>query len=507
MKIADKQAYKNYKERLAQIRAGGNVLAFETKEQQQKRIAQAKKDFAFFVKSYFPHYADADTPYFHIDLAKKVKKNKKARFLVRWGRGLAKSVVCDTLIPLWLWINGEDIYVVIVGNNLDKATILLGDVQAEFEANQLLINDFGEQKLEGSWADGDFATKDNRFVAKALGMAQSPRGLRKGKKRPNFIVCDDLEDKDTSRNPKRQDDVVKWIERDLIPTMDGETRRYLHPNNDPWVRSIQNLLEANHPSWKVHLVKAYDQETYEPAWKEKYSNHYYKEVEEDIGALAARAEYNHEKHTEGKLFTDKMIQWGKRPALNHFKMIVGFWDVAFSGKSDYNAVKVWGAKDTNFWLINGFVKQCKMIEAIRFMYEYNKLLPPTVTVHWQVESQFWNDPLRDALKLAEQEYGYALNLRLAERPRKNKYDRIVEGLMPYYQNNRVYYSDDLKANNDINVGIQQLKGVEPGYKTHDDSPDADEQAINELSHAVRQMAFKPRITSKQSIRNKSKNRF
>lgn len=508
MKIADKKALTQYKKRLAQIRAGGNITAFETKEQQIKRIEQAKKNFPFFVKSYFPHYADADTPFFHIDLANKVKKNKKARFLVRWGRGLAKSVVCDILIPLWLWINGENIYLVIVGNNLDKATILLSDVQAEFEANQLLIHDFDEQKLEGSWTNGDFTTKDNRFVAKALGMGQSPRGLRKGKKRPNLIVCDDLEDKDTSRNPKRQDDVVKWIERDLIPTMDGETRRYLHPNNDPWIRSIQNLLEIKHPSWKVHLVKAYNQETYKPVWKEKYPEHYYKEIEEnDIGALAARAEYNHEKHVEGKLFTDKMIQWGKSPRLNQFNIIVGFWDVAFSGKNDYNAIKIWGLIERYFWLIGGFVKQCKMIEAIRFMYETNKLLPDTVTIHWLVENQFWNDPLRDALKIAEQEYGYALNLRIVERPRKNKYDRIVEGLMPYYQNNRIFYDKKLLANNDIQTGIQQLKGIEPGYKTHDDSPDADEQAINELSQYVRTMNFNPIVTTKKQIKEKSKNRF
>jgi hypothetical protein len=57
------------------------------------------------------------------------------------------------------------------------------------------------------------------------------------------------------------------------------------------------------------------------------------------------------------------------------------------------------------------------------------------------------------------------------------------------------------------VGIQQLKGIEPGYKTHDDSPDADEQAITKLSTYVRTDAFAARTRSKSSIREKSKNRF
>lgn len=507
MKIKDKEALLRYRNKINAIREGSVVNESETRDQQAERIDRAKNDFAFFVATYFKHYADAETPWFHTDLANKVKKNKTCRFLVRWGRGLAKSVVCDTLIPLWLWINGEDIYLVIVGNNLDKAAILLGDVQAEFEANPLLIHDFGMQKLEGSWTTGDFCTRDNRFLGKALGMGQSPRGLRKGKKRPNIIIPDDLEDKDTSRNPKRQDDVVTWIERDLIPTMDGETRRYLQPNNDPWPRSIQNLLEKRHPSWKVHEVKAYNQETYEPAWKKKYPPHYYKNVEDDIGSLAARAEYNHEKHTEGKLFTDDMIQWGKPPALNIFSLIIGFWDVAFSGKSDYNAIPVWGLKERNFWKLKQFCKQCKMADAIRFMYEYEKELPPTVVVHWMVESQFWNDPMRDALKIVELEYGRPLNLRIVDRPRMNKYDRIVAGLMPYYQNNRVYYNEKEQANNDMQVGISQLKGIEPGYKTPDDSPDADEQAINELSTYVRTDAFMPRTTSKESMRSGSRHRY
>lgn len=508
MKIQDKQALVQYREKLNLIRSGQDITANETKQQQRERIEKAKKNPAFFIQEYFKHYCDAKTPWFHIALMVLVLKFKVIRALVRWGRGLAKSVVCDVFIPLWLWINGEDVYLVIVGNNLDKAKILLSDVQAEFEANQLLIHDFGDQKLEGSWTDEEFCTRDNRFLGKALGMGQSPRGLRKGKKRPNLIICDDLEDKDTSRNPKRQDDVVRWIERDLIPTMDGETRRYLHPNNDPWVRSIQNLLEKRHPKWKVHEVKAYDQTTYKPVWDDKYPDHYYKDVEEDIGSLAARAEYNNEKHTEGKIFTDEMIQWAKPLALNHYKIIVGFWDVAFSGKNDYNAVKVWGLNERNFWQLKAFVRQCKMVDAIRFMYDYEEGLPETVIVHWKVESQFWNDPMRDALRVVELEKGRPLNIAIVDRPRTNKYDRIIAGLHPYYQNGRVYYNEKEKANNDMQVGISQLKGIEPGYKTHDDSPDADEQALNQLSTFVRTENYGAiRTRSKASIHRKSKNRF
>ncbi|MBV5336896.1 MAG: hypothetical protein J0653_02595, partial [Deltaproteobacteria bacterium] len=92
---------------------------------------------------------------------------------------LAKSVWADVIIPLYLWINDDIGYMVIVGNTETHAKILLSDLQAEFEANSKLIHDFGEQKLMGSWEDGYFQTK-NGFLCKAFGMRQSVRGLRKG---------------------------------------------------------------------------------------------------------------------------------------------------------------------------------------------------------------------------------------------------------------------------------------------------------------------------------------
>jgi phage terminase large subunit-like protein len=482
MRIVDKQAKERYLERLKVIKEGTAVNPFETPEEKKAIIDRLKKDPAFLCEFIFPHYATSKPGWFHIRLAKAVLKNKKIRRLIRWGRGLAKSVWSDIIIPIMLWINGEDVFMVLVGNNLDKAEMLLSDVQAEFEANARLIHYFGDQFCRGSWEDGDFRTKDGRFIGKALGMGQSPRGLRVGAQRPNYIVCDDLEDKDTVKNPKRQDEVVTWIENDLLKTMDGDTARYLHPNNDPWPRSIQNRLEKRHPNWDLDEVCAYSEETFDPAWPEKYTSNYYREQEQD-GALSARAEFNHKKHLEGKVYTDNLIQWGKRPRIDHFKHIVGFWDVAYSGANDYNAVKVWGLHGFNFWQLKAFVRQCKMNDPIRFMYEYQNMLPASILIHWRVEEQFWNDPLKAALKEVELEFKKPLNIVISPKPKLKKFDRLMS-MHPYYQNGRVYYDDAEFANNDMQEGINQLKGIEPGYNTHDDSPDADEQAISYLSQFV-----------------------
>lgn len=487
MRREDKAALERYLSHLDFIQESGHVNPNETDKEKKARIERAKKDYKFCFEYYFPHYATSGTPEFHVRLAKKVKKDKKYKGLVRWGRGLGKSVEANVGIPFWLWINNDIHYMLVVGNNMDKAKILLSDLQAEFESNPQIIADFGEQEKAGSWEDGYFITK-NGFIAKALGMGQSPRGLRMRSQRPDYITADDLDDKDLVKNPKRVDEMAKWITNDLIPTMDDGNRRFLMPNNYFAPKTIQETLRLEHPSWDLDQVDAYDSITKLPTWKEKYSSTHFQEVEEEIGTLSALSEYNNKPHVEGKIFKQDQINWIDHklfPNLNHMKAIAGHWDIAYAGTptSDFNAVRVWGVKDKNFYHVGSFVAQTKMKEALRWMSYFEKHLPPSVTVHWRFESQFWNDEVKRCIDEVQEETGVNLKLVKVTTPKSNKYDRILK-LQPYYQNGRIYFHVKDKGNNHVVVGNNQLFGIEPGYKTKDDAPDADEQAISYLEAFV-----------------------
>lgn len=501
---AIKQAYL---EKLELIKSGKTFNPNESASDIAARVFLAKNDIRYCVNYYLSHYATAESAEFQVELAEAVKKSKTIKALVRWGRGLAKSVWCDVIIPFWLWINDETNFFVLIGNNLDKAKILLSDLQAEFEANPRIIQDFGHQVMRGDWTKGFFRLK-NGFIAKALGMGQSPRGLRVGSRRPDLISADDLEDKETVKNPQRQKEVVKWIEQDVIPTMDGARRRYLHPNNDFAPVTIQNMLERRHKNWHLSQVNAYDPETYEPAWPAKYSATYYKELEQDIGTIAAHAEYNNEGMIEGEIFKEEMIQWGKRPRLDHFDVLMGVWDVAYSGNNDYNAVPVWGLKDRQLWKIKQFCKQCKMASALSFMYEYQESLPNGVSILWMVEKQFWNEPVQDAIEEAEMLYGYSLNILVIERPRMDKFMRILT-MHPLYQGKRIMYADSEREDTDMKVANAQLFGIDYGYHGHDDAPDADEQTLHQLLQVIRTGAADSNIrtVSRAKVIAGQKNRF
>lgn len=484
MKKNDKISILRYQKQLELVANSLDINPFETPIEQKEAIAFAKKSFRACVKRYFPHYATADVPDFHLDAANRTLRDKTIKEFLEWGRAQAKSVFADVILPFWLWLNGEPVYLVLIGNSFERAKQLLEGIRAEFEGNPQIINDFGVQHNPGNWEDGFFITKGG-FIGQALGMGQSVRGLRVKSKRPTLIVMDDCETKDLVQNPQRQEKMAKWVERDLIPTMDGDYRRFIYANNRFAPRMIQTILQERHPKWFVDRVNAYDPVTYEPTWKSKYTAQYFKDLEEEIGTLAAHSEYNNSPHVEGSIFIQKDIQYAPLPKMNHFKIIFGFWDVAYSGTStsDYNAIVVQGLKDKDFYVIDTFCKQSKMNAAVAWMCHYQKALTDSVVVHWVFESQFWNDAVKDAIADGERKFNCRLNIIKRDRPKVRKYDRILQ-LQPYYQNGRIFYNEKLKHNNDAQVGIAQLFGIEPGYKSHDDWPDAHQGGIAELEKYV-----------------------
>lgn len=124
------------------------------------------------------------------------------------------------MIPLWLKIqeNPEPMIMVLVSKSADMARRLLSDLQAELEGNDLFLHDFGRQKTDGLWTDGEFVCADGSMFI-ALGRGQSPRGIKRRGLRVNYISIDDIDDDEMCRNPRRVDEAVDWCLSALIGTM------------------------------------------------------------------------------------------------------------------------------------------------------------------------------------------------------------------------------------------------------------------------------------------------
>ncbi|WP_010664925.1 phage terminase large subunit family protein [Marinilabilia salmonicolor] len=477
----DKEKAELYLKKLEIVRKANDVNPFETKKEQEDRIRRSKEDVVYMVMTYLPHYATAECAKFQEDAANEIADDVLIKIFLEWFRGAAKSVWANVIIPLWLWMREDYMFFCQMSDSLERAQELIADVQAELEGNPLLIHDFGVQKRDGDWEYGNFSTIDQRFIGKSFGIRKKVRGVRVKNRRPTYWSIDDLETPDTIASPKRMRKQAGIIERDVVPTMTGPIRRVVYANNRFARVMTQTILQERHPSWVVRQIKAYNKVTYQPAWPAMYSSEYYKQQEVDMGIPAAYAEYLHESKIEGSVFSEDQIQWAKLPSLLDFKMVIVHWDIAYTDneKSDYNACRAWGLHGNDFWLIDCYVKQSKMKQAVEWMCQFKGRLPKGTNVIFQYESQFWNGEVQRAINEVEEQYYDTLNLVKIQVPKVNKLMRMIT-MQPYYQNGRIYYNEALKSHSDTQVGVMQLCSVEEGSNEHDDAPDADQQAISKL---------------------------
>lgn len=476
------EALRRYQEQLAFIKDSARPEVQHTAEQREARIKRAAKDYNYYVEQYFPHWAKADCAWFHIESANRVRRNRHIFLIRKWSRGFAKSVHTDVLEPIWLHLfHGQPMCMILVGNTLFDAKVLLSDLQAEFAANPQLIADFGALMDEGNWAKGDFRTKKGgRFFA--LGKGQSPRGKRNGPMRPNHLVLDDVDNDEEIGNPKQVDKSVRWILRALIPAMGAEGGRFVMAQNLIGPYTILSNLSEN-PEFETFQVDALDEHG-QPNWP-YYTLEFYDRMRRRIGTAAFDTEYMNDPKTAGKIFTDDHLPWAPIKKRHHYERIVGQWDIAYSESktADTNAVPIVGlTRSGQKHLLTGFCRQCVMEEALRWMYEYELGLPSTVIVEWYAESQFWNNSVELAMQTVAQEYGWRLPIVFDDRPQGNKYSRILK-MLPTMQRREFYVNEDEKHNPDVQRGLQQIKGIEPGYNTHDDFPDALQTAIDKLEES------------------------
>jgi predicted phage terminase large subunit-like protein len=329
-------------------------------------------------------------------------------------------------------------------------------------------------------------------------MGQSPRGLRHRQFRPDYIVADDLDTKEVCRNPKRLREYANWICEDLLGTLDERGSRFVQVNNIFAPQTILTYIRDHKKGFQFIQQNATDT-ALNPLWPEKYSQAFYQNQLDAMGPLSFQAEYNNAPYLEGTIFRQEAINWSTIPRLDHFEHIIGYWDVAYSDAktADFNAIKIWGLKEGKFYLIKAMVQQCKMEVAIKWMFDYTARLPESVRVNWYFESQFWNDALKMVYKEVASKYQHSISLIQAERPKGNKFDRIM-AMLPFYQQGRICYNQAERANGDMQVGIAQLLAIEPGYKSHDDSPDADAAALDLLNKYQRGAAFRPRVGAYKS---------
>lgn len=520
MNQKDRQSLRQWDEYRNGILKSTTIDLNESYADKQKRIERLLGNWEEFCKYYFPTYCMSDFSDFHRRFANKVIKNKRLYVSRKWARAHAKSVMAGIMLPMYLKFTGQLKNMLCVSYNESNAKELLLPLMLQFESNQRLINDFGEQVGFGNWEDGKFITKDGCSF-RAIGSGQSPRGARNNEARPDYILCDDIDEDELCRNPRRLDQAWDWMQGALLGCFDikGAGRFVVVGNiiapdslvkrscevaddheqidivckgkeiDKKLLQELQKELAECDDKKKKEVLNdaiAYVKLGYRPSWQERFSIYDVAYMVNKMGFRNAQREYFNNPLVEGKVFKKDWMQFKKLPPLKTYRFLVNYLDPGFkkTATSDSKAMILIGLHNGEYHIHKVFCGQASIEEMIEWGYAIDDFVKLNNGAYiFKMEEVFLQSLLYEHFSAAGKRKNRNLPVSGDTRKKPDK-DARIEGLSGYFERGLVWFSEELQNDHHCKTLIQQFTNFEPGVKTFKDGPDATEGGIFILNQSV-----------------------
>lgn len=510
--------YKDYEEHCKRVlKLSKRAILDETPLEKTKRINLLEKDYANWFEYYLAHYARSKCSWYQKKMAKLMIENKTVYLLLRIFRGGAKSVHSNIGIPLYLYLVKKDMsFMLLIGENEIKAKKLLSDIQAELTSNAKLEADYGRRFKFGDWAEGNFTTLDDVHFY-ALGIGQSPRGIRDMERRPDYISVDDVDTKKRSKNQKLVHELFEYLKEDVWGTYGDGNRRYIHCNNRFSKTSVIQLMSDHfeaviedykarkkEPKHHVMIVKAI-QDSGVSGWQECYSLEHWENLRKDIGERAFQREYQDNPIEEGTVFKNEWIQYKQMVPIHQYDAIVFYGDLSYKDNGDFKALLMVGKVGKEFHVLRAYVRRSTRTLVASWLYDtYEEMKLQKYNIKYKVEGNFAQDMFVDDFDKEGDKRGYYIPVVADKKSKANKEERI-ESMSGYFERGNVYFNKALRGTGDFMQLEEQILAFEKGSKVNDDAPDALQSAIAELNSASLHFAVRT-ISRKDKIAH-NKNRY
>lgn len=444
-----------------------------------RRIEKARKDYAYFVHTYFPHLATAPSADFHVRAANDILRNKRIRAVYEWARGLAKSSNISLMIPLWLMLcHNEKLCLILVSKSEDMADNLLSELQGELQTNELLRQDYAEDMEITSCTDGELITRQGSYFL-AIGRGQSPRGVKHHGLRPNYIVIDDIDDDELCRNQARVDLLTEWVLSALFGTMQVGRGRFILVGNRISQTSVLARL-ADNKAFRHSRVNILDRNG-QPSWPQAQTLEEINEIR-DQSEREFQKEYMNNPISEGAVFRQEYIRWTDPLPFRRYTRLICYTDPSFknSANNDYKATVLVGkTREGYFHLLKCFAAQDSVTTMYQWLYAIRQFADGA-PVYYYMESNFIQSIHLDDFRKYGEGRGDIIALRGDSRKKPDKFARI-EALEPLFAQGLILFNRRQQDDPGMKVMISQLILFQRGSRVHDDAPDALEGAIFLLS--------------------------
>jgi hypothetical protein len=196
------------------------------------RLELATASLYSFAHIYFPEAVRSPTAEFQKEMYGLLADPNIDYLAIVAFRNSGKSTIVTQIYAIWALLGIlKKKYILIVSLNQNQAQGHLQNIKRQIEGNELLRKDFGRlEEQSDEWGSMSLVFTDLGARMSAVSMGQSVRGTRHGSYRPDLIICDDIEDTETTKTREGRNKIYSWYVSEIIPLGDPSTKIVLVGN-------------------------------------------------------------------------------------------------------------------------------------------------------------------------------------------------------------------------------------------------------------------------------------
>jgi predicted phage terminase large subunit-like protein len=456
---------------------GESVSPFQndTPSKKKDRIAHARKDKLYFLKTYLPHYFDCEFGKMHQEwtsytditdelvLLAAPREHGKSTFFTF---GISLHDICFVL----------RYFIMIISDTNDQACEFTLPIRIELEENARLRSDFGEFRGR-KWEAGDFTTaKGTRVLAR--GKRDRVRGRKNKKYRPDRVWVDDLENDENVLNPKLVEKSIIWLRGAVLGGLAVGYKAMMIGNLfHPQSVLSQLMDEKDENDQPLYVSKIYQAIVdNQPQWSERYTMAQLEKKKRQMGTYAFNKELMNLVVDPDAEIKAEWFRYYKRQHMEIDSLeIATFVDTSTTSntKSDFKAIVTVG-KDTeqNFYVLYAWIRRKPFPEMLEQLYRIHDAYGGVIGI----EKNIFHDVWKDILIAEEKKRRKHLPIKLVLH-HTNKYMRIITTLSWQLENGKVHID---ASSSDQKILKEQILFL-GNPKVADDGPDAMEGAVSLLN--------------------------
>jgi len=240
------------------------------------RRTLAKKSHFWFFHIYLAEYITYKTALFQKEIFYLTKASDVKAAVITAFRGSGKSTIMALSYPIWAMIGvPQKKYIIILSQTQQLCKLILANIRAEFEKNELLKRDFGPfRQISEEWSQNTVLVNGYGCRIASISCGESIRGIRHKQYRPDLIIIDDVEDLQSVRTKEGRDKTYSWLTGDVIPAGDRNTKIIVVGNKlheDGLMMRLKKAISDGNYSAEYREYPFLD-EFRKPLWEEKFKN-------------------------------------------------------------------------------------------------------------------------------------------------------------------------------------------------------------------------------------------